>query len=96
VPEPSEKWTEVWAHIYLGMVFDALGQRERAVNEYSRAKQTNDNTGGAQDAADRYLKKAYSDSPQNLDAGGATDKKGNEARPADPPADDRPKLKKPN
>ena len=96
VPEPSEKWTEVWAHIYLGMVFDALGQRERAVNEYSRAKQTNDNTGGAQDAADRYLKKAYSDSPQNLDAGGATDKKGNEAKPADPPADDRPKLKKPN
>jgi len=96
VPEPSEKWTEVWGHVYLGMIFDSLGQRERAVNEYSRAKQTNDNTGGAQDAADRYLKKAYSDSPQNADAGGKADKKGTEAKPADPPADDRPKLKKPN
>jgi len=45
VPEPSEKWTEVWSHLYLGMIFDMLGQRERAVNEYSKAKQTNDNTG---------------------------------------------------
>src|SRR5207253_2353792 len=44
VPEPSEKWTEVWSHIYLGEIFDILGQRERAVNEYSKAKQTNDNT----------------------------------------------------
>ncbi len=40
VPEPSEKWTEVWSHIYLGEIFDILGQRERAVNEYSKAKQT--------------------------------------------------------
>jgi len=21
VPEPSEKWTEVWSHIYLGKIF---------------------------------------------------------------------------
>src|SRR5713101_5859046 len=48
VPEPSEKWTEVWSHVYLGKIFDMLGQRERAVNEYSKAKQTNDDTGGAQ------------------------------------------------
>ncbi len=61
VPEPSEKWTEVWSHIYLGKIFDATGQRERAVNEYSKAKQTNDNTGGAQEEAERLLKKAYSD-----------------------------------
>src|SRR2546426_4653592 len=61
VPEPAEKWTEVWSHIYLGMIFDVLGQRERAVNEYSKSKQTNDNTGGAQATAERYLKKAYSE-----------------------------------
>src|SRR5882762_3100804 len=61
VPEPSEKWTEVWSHIYLGEIFDLLGQRERAVNEYSKAKQTNDDTGGAQQTAERYLKKAYSE-----------------------------------
>jgi aminopeptidase N len=93
VPEPSEKWTEVWGHVYLGMIFDSLGQRERAVNEYSRAKQTNDNTGGAQDAAERYLKKAYSDNPQAADP--PANQPGKEAKPAEP-ADDRPKLKKPN
>jgi len=94
VPEPSEKWTEVWGHVYLGMIFDSLGQRERAVNEYSRAKQTNDNTGGAQEAADRYLKKGYSDSLQSADAGKDAAKPA-DAKPAEPPADDRPKLKKP-
>jgi len=93
VPEPSEKWTEVWGHVYLGMIFDLLGQRERAVNEYSKAKQTNDNTGSAQEAADRYLKKPYSE------GGGAqaasTAKPNGEA--ATPAADDsRPHLKKPN
>ena len=93
VPEPSEKWTEVWGHIYLGMIFDALGQRERAVNEYSRAKQTNDNTGGAQEAADRYLKKGYSDSQQSADPPGT---KPSDSKPVEQPADDRPKLKKPN
>src|SRR5712692_202033 len=61
VPEPSEKWTEVWSHIYLGKIFDMLGQRERAVNEYSKAKQTNDDTGGAQGTAEGFLKKAYSE-----------------------------------
>jgi tetratricopeptide (TPR) repeat protein len=61
VPEPSEKWTEVWSHIYLGKIFDQLGQRERAVNEYSKAKQTNDDTGGAQGTAESFLKKAYAE-----------------------------------
>jgi len=50
-----------------------------AVNEYSRAKQTNDNTGSAQDAADRYLKKPYSDSAQPADPGGAETVHGAEA-----------------
>jgi aminopeptidase N len=96
VPEPSEKWTEVWGHLYLGMIFDLLGQRERAVNEYSKAKQTNDNTGGAQEAIDRYLKKPFNDNslrtpgPTQASAG----KPSGEAAPA---ADDgRPHLKKPN
>jgi tetratricopeptide (TPR) repeat protein len=93
VPEPSEKWTEVWGHVYLGMIFDMLGQRERAVNEYSKAKQTNDNTGGAQETADRYLKKAYNEGgPQAA----PTAKPAGEAAPAAPAADDgRPHLKKP-
>jgi aminopeptidase N len=92
VPEPSEKWTEVWGHVYLGMIFDLLGQRERAVNEYSKAKQTNDNTGSAQETADRYLKKPYSEGAQAASAAKPT----GEAAPAPPAADDgRPHLKKP-
>ena len=55
----SYKWVEVWSHIYLGKIFDISGQRERAVNEYSKAKQTNDDTGGAQAEADRYLAQPY-------------------------------------
>ncbi len=61
VPDASEKWTEVWSHIYLGKIFDLLGQRERAVNEYSKARQTNDDTGGAQQVAESFLKKPYSE-----------------------------------
>jgi tetratricopeptide (TPR) repeat protein len=92
VPELSEKWTEVWGHVYLGMIFDLLGQRERAVNEYSKAKQTNDNTGGAQEASDRYLKKPYSEG--GAQAASAAKPTGEAAPPA---ADDgRPHLKKPN
>jgi aminopeptidase N len=92
VPEPSEKWTEVWGHLYLGMIFDLLGQRERAVNEYSKAKQTNDNTGSAQETADRYLKKPYGEGGAQA---ASTAKPNGEA--ATPAADDgRPHLKKPN
>ena len=91
VPEPAEKWTEVWGHIYLGMIFDMLGQRERAVNEYSKAKQTNDNTGGAQETADRYLKKPFAEGGTQAAA-----TKTNDAQPAKtpPPDDGRPHLKK--
>jgi aminopeptidase N len=54
------KWTEVWSHVMLGMIFDATGQRDRALNEYQRALQTNDNTQGALDKANEYVKKPYS------------------------------------
>jgi aminopeptidase N len=53
------KWTEVWAHINLGKIFDITGQRERAVNEYNLAIRTKDNTQGAQEEAGKYLKTAY-------------------------------------
>ena len=59
----SYKWVEVWSHIYLGKIFDISGQRERAVNEYSKAKQTNDDTGGAQGEVDRYLAQPYKEEP---------------------------------
>jgi aminopeptidase N len=53
------KWVEVWTHLKLGEIFDVTGQRDRALNEYQRALQTNDNTQGALDEANRYVKKPY-------------------------------------
>ena len=55
----SPKWTEVWAFINLGKIFDIVGQRERALNEYRMAKRTGDNTRGAQDEVAKYLEESY-------------------------------------
>ena len=55
------RWTEVWSDIYLGRIYDIQGDRTRAVNQYSKAKQTGDDTGGAQAEAEKSLKKAYSE-----------------------------------
>jgi len=63
------RWTEVWSHIQLGMIFDLTGQRERATNEYRQALQTNDNTQNALDTARKYLQSPYQ--PQ-----GSSDKPG--------------------
>ena len=53
------RWTEVWSHIALGKIFDITGQRDRAVNEYRLAVQTNDNTQGAVNEARQWLSKPY-------------------------------------
>jgi aminopeptidase N len=58
------KWTEVWSHIQLGKIFDVSGQRERAVNEYQQALQTQDNTQGALDEARKYLQSPFSRSKE--------------------------------
>jgi aminopeptidase N len=91
VPEPPEKWTEVWSHIYLGKIFDLLGQRARAVNEYSKAKQTNDDTGSAQQVAEALLKKPYVEGAITAATPGTG---AMPATPQAPPTNDRPVLKK--
>ena len=53
------KWVEVWSHINLGKIFDITGQRERAVNEYRLAVQTNDNTQGAINQARALMQHPY-------------------------------------
>jgi aminopeptidase N len=58
------RWTEVWSHVQLGKIFDITGQRERAINEYRQAVQTNDDTFGALEEARKYLQKAY-ERPKN-------------------------------
>jgi tetratricopeptide (TPR) repeat protein len=53
------RWTEVWSHIAIGKIYDLTGQRDRAVNEYRLAVQTNDNTQGAVNEARQWLQKPF-------------------------------------
>jgi hypothetical protein len=57
--DDDPRWTEVWSHIELGRIFDITGQRERAVNEYRLAVQTNDNTQGAINEARALMTHPY-------------------------------------
>ena len=52
-------WTKVWSLLYRAKIYDTTGQRDRAINEYLRAKATHDNTRGALDEVGRYLKVPY-------------------------------------
>ena len=42
-------------------VFDITGQRDRAVNEYTQAQRTRDNTQGAQDEVAKFLRQPYAE-----------------------------------
>ena len=55
----TPKWTEVWARINLGKIYDISGQRDRAVDQYNQAIRTKDDTAGAQEEAAKYLKAPY-------------------------------------
>lgn len=63
--DDDPRWTEVWSHIELGYIFDVTGQRERAVNEYRLAIQTNDNTQGAINEARERMKTPYKRPAEN-------------------------------
>jgi tetratricopeptide (TPR) repeat protein len=53
------RWTKVWSHIELGKIFDVTAQRDRAMNEYQLALQTEDNTLDALSEAEQLLQKPY-------------------------------------
>jgi tetratricopeptide (TPR) repeat protein len=53
------KWVEVWCYIYLGKIYDILGQRQRALAEYTKAVNTKDDTNGAQAEANKWLATPY-------------------------------------
>jgi predicted negative regulator of RcsB-dependent stress response len=55
----NPKWTEVWAHVYMGKIYDAIRARDRALNEYRLALRTKDNTRGALDEARKYSETPY-------------------------------------
>ncbi len=60
-------WTLVWSHISLGKIFDLTGQRERALNEYRRARETNDDTAGALAEAEKYMREPYRREPRKTE-----------------------------
>ena len=91
------KWTEVWSHIYIGKIYDLLGQRERAVNEYSLAQHTNDDTAGSSAGSRPYYMKRptvattrVQPRPQRLASGADSRGTGIESRSRD----DEPTLKR--
>ena len=99
--DADPKWTEVWSHIYIAKIYDLLGQRERAINEYSLAQHLGDDTAGAQQEVARYIQKAYTgdDSTPAGGAAGATAPTTPAAAPAaSAPAADptKPTLKRPS
>jgi TonB family protein len=53
--DPNARWTEVWAHINLGKVYDITGRCASAVNEYRAALRTGDDSFGAQAEIQDYL-----------------------------------------
>jgi tetratricopeptide (TPR) repeat protein len=53
------EWVETWIHIYLGKVYDVLGQRERARAEYQKAINSQIDYNGAQEEARRYLEEPF-------------------------------------
>ncbi|MDE2755632.1 MAG: M1 family aminopeptidase, partial [Acidobacteriota bacterium] len=53
------QWIEVWCYVNLGKIFDMSGQRDRALNEYQKALDTNDNTQGAQQIAQKHIEEPY-------------------------------------
>jgi tetratricopeptide (TPR) repeat protein len=53
--DKNPSWIEVWCYIYLGKIYDILGQRQRALAEYNKAVNTKDDTNGAQAEAQKWL-----------------------------------------
>jgi hypothetical protein len=53
--DPNARWTEVWAHINLGRVYDITGRCASDVNEYRAALRTRDDSFGAQAEIQDYL-----------------------------------------
>jgi len=67
-------WIEVWAHIKMGNAYDAKGDRARAVNEYRKAVESDNDFDNAQKVAKTYLETPYDPKAATQQAAtGATD-----------------------
>jgi len=90
------KWIEVWSHIYMGRIYDLLGQRVRAVNECNVATRLKDDTAGAQAEAARCIQRPYNNNGDTAPATATAS--GNPAQGTTPAknsaSDDSPTLKR--
>jgi aminopeptidase N len=62
------EWIEVWCYIYLGKIYDILGQRQRALAEYTKAVNTKDDTDGAQAEAKKWIENPFTRDRTAMDA----------------------------
>lgn len=72
----NPKWIEVWCYLYLGKIYDILGQRQRAMAEYTKAVNTKDDTNGAQTEAKKWLSAPFTRERTTMEP-----EKGKEAEP---------------
>ncbi|MBN2431502.1 MAG: tetratricopeptide repeat protein [Acidobacteria bacterium] len=88
-------WVVAMCHVYMGKIFDVLGQRQRAVAEYNKAINTQDNSRGAVDEAQQYLSRPFTREKTFLTSGSQGEK---DEKPPEAPdlkkSDDAEKQKK--
>ena len=63
------RWIEAWCYIYLGKIYDILGQRQRAMAEYTKAVNTKDDTYGAQAEAQKWLAAPFTRERTTIECG---------------------------
>ncbi len=61
------EWIEVWCYIYLGKIYDILGQRQRALAEYTKAINTKDDTNDAQAEAKKWIENPFTRDRTTMD-----------------------------
>jgi hypothetical protein len=57
--DQKPEWVVALCYMYMGKVFDLLGQRQRAVAEYNKAINTNDDSRGAVTEARKYVSQPF-------------------------------------
>ena len=81
--DKAPPWIEVWSYIYLGKIYDILGQRQRAMAEYNKAINTKDDTNGAQAEAKKWLATPFTRERTTMEKDSRPEPK--ERKPSTPP-----------
>ena len=81
--DKAPPWIEVWSYVYLGKIYDILGQRQRAMAEYNKAINTKDDTNGAQAEAKKWLATPFTRERTTMEKDSRPEPK--ERKPSTPP-----------